>query len=190
MLRFQHLVDGLAVLSQWIIPLAILAIVITAAWRRVPMYESFVTGAKEGFNVAVMIIPYLVAMLLVIKVFTASEIIEDLKSGLGAGMQTVGWGDHLESLDLMPLAFTRPLSGGASKAILLEIFEKHGADSFIGNTASIMMGSSETTFYVLALYFGVVNIKKIRHTLAACLLADLVGAVIAIGLGYLLFGGL
>ena len=90
--------------------------------------------------------------------------------------------------DLLPLAFTRPLTGAGSRAMLVELLQSHGPDSFIGNTASIMMGSSETTFYVLTIYFGAVNIKKIRHTLAACLLADLVGVVIAIGLGYLLFG--
>jgi spore maturation protein B len=185
----QQFVHVMEVLSQWTVPLAFLAIVLVAAWRRVPMYESFVTGAKEGFSVAVMIIPYLVAMLLVIKVFTASGIIDDVKYGLGAGMQTVGLGDHVESLDLLPLAFTRPLSGGASKAILLEIFSKHGTDGFIGNTASILMGSSETTFYILTIYFGSVQIKRIRHTLAACLLSDLVGVVVALFVGYLLFGG-
>jgi spore maturation protein B len=174
--------------SQWMIPAAILTIVVWAAYQRVPMYESFVTGAKEGFGIAVMIIPYLVAMLLVIKVFLASGILDDFKAGLGSGMQLAGAGRFAETLDLLPLAFTRPLTGAGSRAMLIELFHSHGPDSFIGNTASIMMGSSETTFYVLTIYFGAVNIKKIRHTLAACLLADLVGVMIAIGLGYLLFG--
>jgi spore maturation protein B len=159
-----------------------------AAYKRVPMYESFVTGAKEGFTIAVMIIPFLVAMLLVIKVFLASGILDDLKYVLAAAMAGVGMEGHVESLDLLPLAFTRPLSGAGSRAMLLEIFKLHGPDGFIGNTASIMMGSSETTFYVLTIYFGSVQIKKIRHTLSACLLADLVGVVIAVALGYMLFG--
>jgi len=178
----------LDVVSQWTIPATILLIVAWAAYRRVPMYESFVTGAKEGFEIAIMIIPYLVAMLLVIKVFMASGIFDDLKYGGVLAMQAIGLGGYTESLDLLPLAFTRPLTGAGSRAMLIELLHSHGPDSFIGNTASIMMGSSETTFYVLTIYFGAVNIKKIRHTLAACLLADLVGVVIAIGLGYLLFG--
>jgi spore maturation protein SpmB len=186
MAALQQILD---VVSQWMIPAAILLIVVWAAYKRVPMYESFVTGAKEGFSIAVMIIPYLVAMLLLIKVFLASGILDDVKYWLGAGMQLAGLDVHTESLDLLPLAFTRPLTGAGSRAMLLEIFQSHGPDSFIGNTASIMMGSSETTFYVLTIYFGAVQIKKIRHTLAACLLADLVGVVIAVGLGYMLFGG-
>jgi spore maturation protein B len=179
----------LDVISQWTIPAAILVIVVWAAHKQVPMYESFVTGAKEGFSIAVMIIPYLVAMLLVIKVFIASGILDDFKHGLAAAMQVAGLGGHTESLDLLPLAVTRPLTGGGSRAVLLEIFKLHGPDSFIGNTASIMMGSSETTFYILTIYFGAVQIKKIRHTLAACLAADVAGIFVAIALGYLLFGG-
>jgi spore maturation protein B len=179
----------LELFSQWAIPATILLIICWAAIQRVPMYESFVTGAKEGFGVAVMIIPYLVAMVLVVKVFMASGIFDDLKIGLGMLMQYVGLGDNTDTLDLVPLAFVRPLTGGGSRAVLLEIFDIHGPDSFIGNTASIMMGSSETTFYILMIYYGSVQIKKIRHTLAACLLADLVGVVMAVFLGYFLFGG-
>jgi spore maturation protein SpmB len=156
---------------------------------RVPMYESFVTGAKEGFGVAVMIIPYLVAMVLVVKVFMASGIFDDLKFDLANGMQAAGWGNNTDTLDLVPLAFVRPLTGGGSRAVLLEIIDVHKPDSFIGNTASIMMGSSETTFYILMIYFGSVQIKKIRHTLAACLLSDVVGVVMAVFLGFWLFGG-
>src|SRR3972149_2173093 len=116
------------------------------------------------------------------------RLLDAFRAGLGAGRQRAGAGRFAETLDLLPLAFTRPLTGAGSRAMLIELLHSHGPDSFIGNTASIMMGSSETTFYVLTIYSGAVNIKKIRHTLAACLLADLVGVVIAIGLGYLLFG--
>lgn len=184
--RLQEVLNGI---SQWMIPAAIVTIIVWAAYKRVPMYESFVTGAKEGFSIAVMIIPYLVAMLLVIKVFLASGILTDLTAWLSAGMEQAGAGSYAETLDLLPLAFTRPLTGAGSRAMLVELLQSHGPDSFIGNTASIMMGSSETTFYVLTIYYGAVNIKKIRHTLAACLLADVVGVVIAITVGYLLFGG-
>jgi spore maturation protein B len=182
--RFQLALD---LFSQWAIPATIFTIIVWAAVKRVPMYESFVTGAKEGFGVAVMIIPYLVAMVLVVKVFMASGIFDDLKLALGSGMQAAGWGSNTDSLDLVPLAFVRPLTGGGSRAVLLEIFDEHKPDSFIGNTASIMMGSSETTFYILMIYFGSVQIKRIRHTLAACLLSDLVGVVMAVLLGCLLF---
>lgn len=183
------LMQALEVMSQWMIPAAIVTIIVWAAYKGVPMYESFVTGAKEGFSIAVMIIPYLVAMLLVIKVFLGSGILSDFTAWLSAGMEQAGAGGYAESLELLPLAFTRPLTGAGSRALLVELLQSHGPDSFIGNTASIMMGSSETTFYVLTIYFGAVNIKKIRHTLAACLLADLVGVVIAISLGYMLFSG-
>lgn len=183
------MMEFLEVLSQWMIPLTILIIIVAAAIKRVPMYESFVTGAKEGFTIAIMIIPYLVAILFVIKVFLASGIFNDMKYGIGLAMEWFGLGLHTDSLDLLPLAFTRPLTGGGARAMLIEIFNIHGPDSFIGNTASILMGSSETTFYILTIYYGSVQIKKIRHTLAACLIADLVGIVIALFVGYWLFGG-
>jgi spore maturation protein SpmB len=104
-------------------------------------------------------------------------------------MQWAGWNGDTDTLDLLPLAFTRPLSGAGSRAMLIEIFKLHGTNTFIGNTASILMGSSETTFYILTIYYGSVQIKKIRHTLAACLIADAVGIVIALAVGYWLFGG-
>jgi spore maturation protein SpmB len=128
-------------------------------------------------------------MLFVIKVFLASGIFDDMKYGIGIALASAGWGGDTNTLDLIPLAFTKPLTGSGARALMIEIFELHGPDSFIGNTASIMMGSSEATFYVLTLYYGSVQIKKIRHTLAACLIADAIGMVLAIFLGYLLFGG-
>src|SRR3954449_11586738 len=99
-------------ISQWAIPALILTIVLAAARKRVPMYESFVTGAKEGFNVAVMIIPYLVAILFAIKIFVASGIFDDIKFGLTAVMNQIGLANYTESLDLLPLALTKPLTGG------------------------------------------------------------------------------
>ena len=170
--------------SQWTIPLAILVILFWGMKRNVPVYESFVTGAKEGFDVAVMIIPYLVAMLFAIKLFVASGMFEDLK-WLGAWcLDRMGLQAYAESLDLMPLALTRPLSGSGARGVLIEIFHEHGPDSFLGNTASLMMGSTETTFYILTVYFGAVNVKKIRHTLPACLIADAAGLAAALTIGY------
>jgi spore maturation protein B len=176
-------------ISQWPIPALVMLIILWGKYKRVPMYESFVTGAKEGFGIAVMIIPYLVAMLFAIKVFVASGIFEDIKFGLTAAMNFAGLGAYTESLDLLPLAMTKPLTGGGARAVMLEIFDTHGPDSFLGKTASIMMGSSETTFYILTVYFGAVQVKKVRHTLLACLCADAAGITAAVVLGYLLYSG-
>jgi len=175
--------------SQWAIPALVMLIILSAAKRRVPMYESFVTGAKEGFNVAISIIPYLVAILFAIKVFVASGIFDDIKYGLAAAMNVAGMGAYTEALDLLPLALTKPLTGGGARGVMLEIFDLHGPDSFLGKTASIMMGSSETTFYILTVYFGAVGVKKVRHTLLACLCADVAGISTAVVLGYLFYHG-
>lgn len=179
--------QGMDTFSQWTIPLVMLVIILWAAWKGVPMYESFVTGAKEGFDVAVMIIPYLVGILFVIKVFMASGIFADIKVAAGWCMDQAGLEAYKESLDLIPLALTRPLTGGGAQGVLVDIFTTHGPDSFVGRCASIMMGSTETTFYIVTIYFGAVEVKKMRHTLPACLLADAAGIAAAVVLGYLLF---
>lgn len=179
--------------SQWTIPLVILGIALAAKVRGVPMYESFVTGAKEGFGVVVMIIPYLVAILFVIKVFLASGLFEDLRWVAAQGLGAVGLEQAAESLELLPIALTRPLSGGAAQGVFVDLIQpvddggRFGPDSYIGNTASLMMGSTETTFYVLSVYFGAVGIKKFRHTMPACLIADLAGMCAALFFGWLLF---
>lgn len=183
----QEVLDFLQIVSVWAIPLLFLLIVVTAAYKRVPMYESFVKGAKEGFGVAIMIIPYLVAILFVIKVFVASGAFEDIKLVAGWMMDRVGLGDYRESLDLIPLALTKPLTGSGARGVMLEIFDLHGPDSFLGNAASIMMGSTETTFYILTVYYGSIQVSKIRHTLPACLIADAVGIATAVVLAYVLF---
>lgn len=166
--------------SQWAIPAIILLVIIVAWIRRVPMYESFVAGAKEGFGIAVMIIPYLVAILLVIAVFRASGALADIKTALALGLGWMGWEEHVDKLELIPLALIRPLSGSGARGVMLELFSHHGPDSFIGYAASVMQGSTETTFYILTVYYGSVGIKRIRHTLPACLIADFVGAVAAV----------
>ena len=182
---FQLVMDTV---SQWTIPGTILLIILWGAAKRVPMYESFVTGAKEGFTVAVTIIPYLVAILFIIKVFTASGAFEDIKVIGTSIFAFFGLGQYSESLELLPLAMTRPLTGGGARGVLLEIFDTHGPDSFLGKTATLMMGSTETTFYIMTVYYGSIQVKKIRHTLPACLIADSVGIVTAVALGYLLYG--
>ncbi len=182
---FQQIAPAI---SQWMIPLLMLVIIISGYVKKVPMYESFVTGAREGFNVAVRIIPYLVAILFVVKVFMASGVFEYLKVALAWCMTMVGLEQYTPSLDLIPLALTIPLTGGGAMGVLSDTLNRHGPDSFIGMCASIMMGSTETTFYVLTVYYGAVGIKKIRHTLPACLLANAAGLVAAVILGWILFG--
>ncbi len=182
------LLERAELLSQWAVPLMIVTIICWAAYKKVPMYESFVTGAKEGFSVAIMIIPYLVAILFAIKIFVASGAFEDLKLALGWCMQQMGLGEYAESLELLPLALTKPLTGSGARGVMIEIFDTHGPDSFLGKTASIMMGSTETTFYVLTVYYGSVQVKKLRHTLPACLIADAAGIAAAVVVGYVLYG--
>ncbi len=185
----REYVDLLEALSQWMIPAMILLIIVWGALKRVPLYESFVTGAKEGFHIAVMIIPYLVAMLVVIKVFMASGIFEDIKSGLTFAMQHFGIGKYAEILDMIPLFLTKPLTGSGARAVLVDLFHQRGPDSFIGLTASIFMGSTETTFYLLTVYYGAIHVKKMRHTLAACLWTDLAAICATIFVGFLLYAG-
>ncbi|MGL4512642.1 MAG: spore maturation protein [Lacipirellulaceae bacterium] len=175
--------------SQWTVPGLILVILVTAWWRSVPVYESFIVGAKEGFGVAISIIPYLVAILFAIKVFLASGVFDDLRWAISQALATVGLGSAAQSLELLPLALTKPLSGAASRGMLAELYESHGPDSFMGYSGSLLMGSSETTFYILAVYYGAVQVKRTRHTIHACLLTDVVAFVGAITLGLLLFSG-
>jgi spore maturation protein B len=187
--RMQAITAFMEAVSQWAIPALVLVVILAAAHKRIPMYESFVTGAKEGFGVAVMIIPYLVAIFFAIKIFIASGMFDDIKYALTVAMNYAGLGGYTESLDLLPLAMTKPLTGGGARGIMLEIFHLHGPDSFLGKTASIMMGSSETTFYILTVYFGSVGVKKVRHTMIACLCADAAGMGTAVVLGYLMYHG-
>lgn len=174
-------------ISQWAIPGVILVIVLWGAYQKVPLYEAFVSGAKEGFTVAVTIIPYLVAILFIIKVFTASGAFDDIKVAGMWCLEQAGLGEYGESLELVPLALIRPLSGSGARGVLLEIYDIHGTESFIGKAATLLMGSSETTFYILTVYYGSIQVKKVRHTLPACLIADAAGIVIAIVLAYLLY---
>lgn len=168
------------VVSQWAVPLILLTVILAAWWRRVPMYESFVSGAKEGFDVAVMIIPYLVAILSVIAVFRASGALHDMAAGLAWCMGKVGLGQFADKVELLPLILIRPLSGSGARGVMLDLFKVHGPDSWIGWAATVIQGSTETTFYILTVYFGAVAIRKIRHSLPACLIGELVGAIAAL----------
>jgi spore maturation protein B len=154
-----------------------------AALRRVRVYEEFVTGAKEGFEVALRIIPYLVAILVAIGMFRAAGGIELLTRFLGPVLNALGF-----PAELLPISLLRPLSGSGSLGLFTELVKTHGPDSLIARTAGTIYGSTETTFYVLAVYFGSVAVKRSRHALPAGLCADFVGVVASVIICRMMFG--
>lgn len=168
--------------SVWAIPIIFLIIVGTAAFKRVKVYEVFVEGAKEGFNVGVKIIPYLVAILAAIAVFRGSGALDWTISILRPMLEPIG-----VPPEVLPMALMRPLSGSGALGVMTEGLETYGPDSLIGNMLSTMMGSTETTFYVLAVYLGSVGIRRARHAVPACLIGDFAGIVAAIFICKLVF---
>lgn len=177
---FNHAVTTL---SAWAVPTIVLTIALAGLVRGVKVYEVFVDGAKEGFNVGVRIIPYLVAVLGAIAVFRSSGALDGLSRMISPFLTLVGFPP-----EAMPMALVRPLSGSGALGVMSELINTHGADSFIGRLASVMMGSTETTFYILAVYLGSVGIRRSRHTLAACLIADAVGLAAAFIVCRVVFG--
>lgn len=175
-----------AVASNAIIFTLIVTFVALAARRRLPVYDLFVEGAKEGFQVAVGIIPYLVAMLVAIGVLRASGSLDLMLDGVRWAITPLGLDTRW--VDGLPTALMRPLSGSGARALLLETMKTHGADSFAGRLVSIVQGSTETTFYVLAVYFGAVGIRRTRHAVPCGLIADAGGLAAAIAVTYLFFG--
>jgi len=169
-------------LSTALVPLLLLAIPVLAVARRVRVYDAFVDGAREGFNVAVRIIPYLVAMLVAIGMFRASGAMELLARLLAPITGTVGM-----PAEALPPALLRPLSGSGTLALVSELMKTHGPDSFVGRLASTIYGSTETTFYVLAVYFGAAGIRRTRHAVVAGLLGDAAGVAAALLFCRLLF---
>ena len=176
--------------SSLISNFAIFGVIITflflAARRRVPLYETFVEGAKDGFKVAVGIIPYLVAMLVAIGVFRASGALDWLLAGVRWCVD--GMGIDSRWVDGLPTILMRPLSGSGARGMMLETMTAMGPDSFAGRLVSVIQGSTETTFYVLAVYFGSVGIRNTRHAVGCGLAADLAGAIAAILVTYFFFG--
>jgi spore maturation protein B len=146
-----------------------------AALRRVPVYDEFVEGAKEGFNIGVRIIPYLVAMLVAIGMFRGAGGIELLSQGLGPLLSWVGFPP-----ELLPMALVRPLSGSGSMAVISDLARDLGPDHLVARMAATIFGSTETTFYVVAVYFGSVGIRRTRHAIPAGLLADAVGVIASV----------
>ena len=174
--------EVLEIISLYTLPLVVLIIPVIALWKKVPIYETFISGAKEGFKVGVMIIPYLVAILVAIGMFRASGAIDMLSNALSPILNKIGM-----PADLLPLAIIRPLSGSGALGIMTEIASTHGPDAFITKMAAIMVGCSETTFYVLTVYFGSVGISKFRHALWAGLIADMVSIIAAVSISNIIF---
>ncbi len=172
--------------ASYIILLSIVLLFITMALRKkVNVYEAFIEGAQEGFKVAVKIIPFLVAMLVAIGVFRASGCLDLLNQGLASVVEFFGL--NADFIPAMPTAFMRPLSGSGARAMMIETMKIEGADSFAGRLSSVMQGTTETTFYVIAVYFGSVSIRKTRYAITCGLIADAVGILAAIGVAYLFF---
>ncbi len=173
----------LDILSVFVLPSIIVGFPLYGLIKKVPVYEEFVEGAKEGFNVAVMIIPYLVAILFAIGMFRASGALDFLIDGL---RPVLGWAGIPP--EVLPMMIIRPLTGSGSAAIVLDMIHQFGEDSLLVKMAATMFGSTETTFYVIAVYFGAVNVKKTRHAVPAGLTADVFAMIFAVYVVRLLFG--
>lgn len=164
----------------------ILLFVCMGAYKKVPVYDSFVAGAKEGFDVAKGLLPYLVAMLCAVGVFRASGALDYVLDAIRWSVNLLGMDGRF--VDALPTALVKPFSGSAARAMLIETIQSQGVDSFAALAAATIQGSTETTFYVLAVYFGAVGIQKARHAVPCALLAELAGVVAAIGVTYWFFG--
>ena len=172
----------IAMLNAWLAPLLILSLLLVGVAARVRVYESMVAGARDGLDVAVRIVPYMVAILAAVGMFRASGLLDVIVHALDPITSAVGF-----PAEALPMALLRPLSGSGSFAVMSEILQTHGPDSFVGMLASTLQGSTETTFYVLTVYAGVAGIKNVRHALPACLVGDLAGFAAATAACHLFF---
>ncbi len=169
--------------SRWAIPSLLFLLPLAGLLRRVKVYDSFVAGAAEGFGIAVKIIPFLVAILVAIRVFRESGAMDLLGGLIGPVMKLIG-----APTEIVPLAIMRPLSGSGALGLATDLIKTYGPDSFIGRLASTMQGSTDTTFFVLTLYFGSVGLKRYRHALVCGLLADLTGLIASVYIVRTIFG--
>lgn len=176
------LISCLTAVSRWAIPFLLLAIPVYGALRRVPVYEAFVEGAEEGFSTAVKIIPFLVGMMLAISVFRASGAMDWLAWCLRPLTRLLDI-----PAEILPLGIMRPMSGSAVLGMTTELMKVYGPDSFIGRLASVMQGTTDTTFFILTIYFGSVGIKKYRYSVITGLSADITGFIAAIYICHLIF---
>lgn len=172
-------------MTSLIIISLIIGFIAMGLYRRIPIFETFIEGAKEGFETAVRIIPYLVGILVAIAVFRESGTLNYLTDGIGWCLAALGI--NTDFVPALPVAFLKPMSGQGARGMMVEISKVYGVDSFVGNVAAIFRGAAETTFYIMALYFGSVNIRKTRYAIQGALLADLFGIIAGICAGYLFF---
>jgi spore maturation protein SpmA len=164
----------------------IILFILLGVRSKINVYESFIEGAKGGFQIAVGIIPYLIVILAAVAVFRGSGAFEAIMTGIRESLIFIGV-QCVEFVEALPVAFMKPLSGGGARGLMLDIFNTHGVDSFAGKLAATFQGSTETTFYVLAVYFGSVGIKKSRYAVTAGLLADLAGIIAAIAISFIFY---
>ncbi len=175
--------EAISILSYFVLPTLIVGFPLYGLIKGVRVYEEFVEGAKEGFEVAVTIIPYLVAILFAIGMFRASGAMDFLIGALDPVLSLIG-----VPAEVLPMAIIRPLTGSGSAAIVADMINQFGEDSLFVKMAATMFGSTETTFYVIAVYFGAINIRETRHAVPAGLFADLVGVLASVYVVKLLFG--
>lgn len=173
----------ITILSIWLIPVLIGFVLVYGTMKKVPTYECFVEGGKEGFKTAVQIIPYLVGMLVAIQVFRTSGAMDFFIGLLKPALEAVGF-----PAEVVPLALLRPISGTGALGLTTDLIKTYGPDSFIGRLASTMQGSTDTTFYILTVYFGAVGIRRMGDALKVGLLADLAGILAAFIIVSLVFG--
>ncbi|HUP61990.1 MAG TPA: nucleoside recognition domain-containing protein [Thermoanaerobaculia bacterium] len=164
-------------ISIWAIPVLIVAIALIGMIRNVKVFDAFVDGAKEGFEIAIRIIPFLVGILVAIGMFRASGAMDMLTAGLRPILSAIAFPP-----EVFPLAVLRTLTGSGSLAFTTDLIKTHGPDSLLGRMAATMYGSSETTFYVLAVYFGAIGVKRTRHAVPAALIGDVVAAIAAVAI--------
>lgn len=170
--NLKHVLD---IISLWALPVIILSILVFALIKKIPVYEAFVEGAKEGVDVTLKIVPYLTAIIVAVAMFRASGALDMLTDLLSAFLQKI----NVPS-EILPLAIVRSLSGSAALGVFSDIAHNNPVDSYVTKLGAIMLGSSETTFYVLAVYFGSVGIKKYRYAVLTGLIADVAGIIGAI----------
>lgn len=177
---FQQVLGGI---SLYAIPAILIGITLYGYIKKVKVYEVFIDGAKDGFSTAVNIIPYLVAMLVAVGIFRASGAMDFVVKIISPITNLIGM-----PAEILPMGIMRSLSGGGAQGMMVDLFSTYGPDSQIGRTASLAMGSTETTFYVLAVYFGSVNIKKTRHALPVGLIVDAISLIAAVLVTNAVFG--
>ncbi len=173
-------------IANFLLMSVIISFILSGVVKKINVYDAFIEGAKEGFKTAVMIIPYLVAILVGIALFRASGAMDFLINGISSIVTFLGF--NADFVPALPTALMKPLSGSGARGMMLDAMQTYGADSFVGRLACIFQGSTDTTFYIVAVYYGAVNIKNTRYTVGACLLGDFIGVVAAVFVCYLFFG--